>query len=160
MNKYAAQTSVSSENSRNEIERTLKRYGATQFAYGWKERDAAIGFAMKGKQIRFILPLPDRTDKEFTRTEARGSVRSPEAQERVYEQAVRQRWRALALVVKAKLEAVESGIAIFEEEFLANIVLPGGQTVGQFMLPQVAEVYKTGRLPQMLPMLEVKGGEE
>lgn len=65
--------------------------------------------------------------------------------------AERQRWRALALVIKAKLEAVEAGITEFEEEFLAHIVLPNGGTVGQFMLPQVATAYETGQMPPLLP---------
>lgn len=56
----------------------------------------------------------------------------------------------MALVIKAKLEAVEAGIAAFEEEFLAHIVLPNGSTVGQFMMPQIAAVYETGRMPPLL----------
>ena len=34
--RYAAQTEVSSDRSRAEIERTLRKYGATAFAYGWE----------------------------------------------------------------------------------------------------------------------------
>ena len=55
------------------------------------------------------------------------------------------------MVIKAKLEAVESGISIFEEEFLAHLVLPDGKTVGQFMLPQVEAAYETGKMPKLLP---------
>jgi len=40
--KYAQHTSVSSERSRMEIERTLKRYGAKAFIYGWEEKHAKI----------------------------------------------------------------------------------------------------------------------
>jgi hypothetical protein len=68
-------------------------------------------------------------------------------------QATRQRWRALALVIKAKLEVVESGISIFEDEFMANIVLPGGDTVGDFRRLQIAEAYRIGKAPDVLPML-------
>ena len=67
--------------------------------------------------------------------------------------ACRQTWRALALVVKAKLEAVDAGITVFEEEFLAHIVLPDGRTVGQFTLPQVESAYLTGKMPKLLPGL-------
>lgn len=35
----------------------------------------------------------------------------------------RRRWRALLLGIKAKLEYVQSGIATFDEEFLAHIVI-------------------------------------
>jgi hypothetical protein len=70
----------------------------------------------------------------------------------MWEQACRQRWRALNLVVKAKLEAVESGIATFEDEFLAYTMLPGGATVGQWLTPQLDEVYRRGDLSSVLPL--------
>lgn len=119
---YAKDTAVSSEKSRAEIERTLARYGASSFAYAWDQEKAMVGFEMNGFRLRFLLPMPNRDD--FRYTPARRTLRSPAQQEKAYEQPVRQKWRALALVVKAKLEAVEVGIAIFEEEFLANIILP------------------------------------
>ncbi len=70
-----------------------------------------------------------------------------------WEQACRQKWRALYLVIKAKLEAVESGISCFEDEFLANIVLPDGSLVGNFMRPQIEQVYSSGNMPALLPMM-------
>lgn len=151
MTRYAASTEVSSSRSRDEIERTLERYGADQFLYGWQADNAVVGFRMNGRQIKFVLPLPAKNEKRFTHS-SRGA-RTPEAALKDWEQATRQRWRALALVIKAKLEAVESGIAIFEDEFMANIVLPGGETVGEWMRPQIAEAYRIGAAPALLPML-------
>lgn len=121
--------------------------------YGWQGNKALVGFQMNGKQIKFVLQLPDKNDREFTHTPTRGNRRSQEQQEAAYEQAVRQRWKALALVIKAKLEAVESGITIFEDEFLAHIVLPDGRTAGEYMVPQIEEAYRTRQMPPMLPML-------
>jgi hypothetical protein len=151
VSRYAEQTDVPSERSRAEIERTLARYGAAQFMYGWDRTTAIIAFELADRRIRFRLTLPDRDDAAFTRTPARGTKRSDAHAERAYEQAVRQRWRALALVIKAKLEAVESGITEFEDEFLAHIVLPDGATVGEHLLAQVADAYRTGRMPPLLP---------
>jgi hypothetical protein len=151
--RYAESTSVSSEKSRNEIERTLTRYGAKGFLYGWQDESAVIAFDMAGRKVKFILPLPDRTLKEFTHTPNRGNRRTRQAADEAYEQAVKQRWRALALVIKAKLEAVESGITIFEDEFMAHIMLPDGQTVGSWMRPQIAKAYELGSMPPLLPAL-------
>ncbi len=151
--KYAEQTTVSSERSRAEIETILGRYGASSFAYMWQGTTALILFEYNGKRIKFMLRLPSRDDKAIKCTPERGTVRSREAQEKAYKQAVRQKWRALTLVIKAKLEAVESGISVFEEEFMANIVLPNGQTTGEYMLPQINEAYRLGEMPPMLPML-------
>lgn len=152
MNRYAAQTSVPVEKSRGEIERTLARYGASSFMYGWDQDTAIIGFIVAAdgerRQVRFKLPLPDKNDREFTH-HARGR-RTESETERRWEQASRQRWRALNLVVKAKLEAVESGIATFEEEFLAYIMLPDGETVGEWIAPQLDEAYAIGVMPNAL----------
>lgn len=153
--RYAADTSVSSESSRGEIERTLSRYGANQFMYGWGEHEgqevAIVGFRAHERQIRFHLVLPDRNSREFTHTPARGNRRSDAESIKAYEQAVRQRWRALALTIKALLEAIEVGILTFEEAFLAHIMLPDGSSVGQTVLPKVAEAYDTGSMPSLLP---------
>lgn len=154
MSQFAKNTSVSSERSRAEIEKTLRRYGADQFVSGWNADQAVIGFTMNNRQVKFVLPLPDR--KQFRFTEARRQVRSDEAQDRAYEQAIRQRWRALGLVIKAKLEAVELGIAVFEDEFLANIVLPNGATMGAWARPQIEQAYESGHMPALLPQLEDK----
>lgn len=151
MTRYAAETTVSTEASRMEIERTLRRYQADQFLYGWQEESAVVGFRMHGRQIKFVLAMPSRNDREFTHS-SRG-IRAAEVAAKAWEQACRQRWRALALVIKAKLEAVESGISVFEDEFMANIVLPDGQTVGNFMRPQIALAYDRGHMPSLLPQL-------
>jgi hypothetical protein len=81
-----------------------------------------------------VLPMPDRA--QFTRTET-GRARAASAVDAEYDKAVRQRWRALALVVKAKLEAVDSEITTFEDEFLAHTVLPSGRTVSEEIMPSV-----------------------
>jgi hypothetical protein len=151
MSAYAASTDVSSARSRDEIERTLQRYGADQFLYGWQDDAAMVGFRMEGRQIRFLLAMPSKDERRFTH-HSRGA-RAPDAALREWEQAVRQRWRALALVIKAKLEAVQSGISEFEDEFLANIVLPDGKTAGGWLRPQIAEAYRVGSMPPLLPML-------
>ena len=153
MTQFAAKTSVSVSQSKAEIETILQRYGAAQFMSGWDQSNAVIGFTMpigdQFRQVRFVLPMPDRNDRAFTH-HSKG-MRTGDAAHAQWEQACRQRWRALALVIKAKLEAVESGISIFEDEFLANIVLPDGKLVSHHMRPRIASAYKTGQMPPMLP---------
>lgn len=150
MARYAEKTIVPSEKSRNEIEATLRRYGATSFAYGWSGDNAQIGFHLGNRAIRFNLPMPDRGADEFRYTPSRRIRRSPAEWEAAYQQAVRQRWRGLALVIKAKLEAVEAGITTLEEEFLAHIALPSGATVGEWLHPQLDQVYSDNRMPALM----------
>jgi hypothetical protein len=150
--KYAEGTVVTVDKSRTEIERTLERFGATAFAYGWSSDHLAsvVSFEAQDRRVRFTLPMPDRSAREFTHT-GRGVRRTEQAMRDAYDGELKRRWRALALVVKAKLEAVATGIVTFEEEFLAHIVLPSGQTVGEYTAPQLAEVYGSGEMPALLP---------
>lgn len=156
MTRYAQGTTVEVSKSRAEIEKTLARYGASSFMYGWDHQGAMIAFVVTTdagqRQVQFLLPLPSREDRKFTH-HSRGARTASEA-ERLWEQACRQKWRALNLVVKAKLEAVESGIATFEGEFLAYIMLPDGQSVGQWFQPHLAEAYDKHLMPpSVLPAL-------
>ncbi|MEN6425194.1 MAG: hypothetical protein ABFE13_07515 [Phycisphaerales bacterium] len=158
MTRYAENTSVSVERSRAEIEGTLQRYGASRFMSGWDEERAYIAFLYHDRAIRLTITLPDRG--QFDRTPHRNRRRSSEEAARAWEQACRQQWRAMALVVKAKLEAVQAGIATFEDEFLAYTVLPEGRTVAQWLQPQMQTLIETGRMPQMLlPPADVAAGE-
>jgi hypothetical protein len=136
--KYAAGTQVSSEESVAEIQRTLRRYNAQSFMYGYEGTTARVGFKLSALTILIELSLPDPDDRELTLTPTTRRPRSPESRRDAYEQAVRQRWRALALVVKAKLEAVDSGISTVEKEFLSFIVTADGRTVGERVIPQLA----------------------
>lgn len=133
---YAVKTRVPAERTKAEIEALLRKHGADSFFSGWGKDKAFIAFRMETRNVKFELPIPD--DRSSYSSEDRRM------------QVIRSRWRALLLVVKAKLEAVESGITTFEEEFLAHIQLPDGQTVGQWMKPQIAEAYSSGQMPLML----------
>ena len=59
-------------------------------------------------------------------------------------------WRALVLIIKAKLECIESGLSTVEEEFLASVVLPNGKTVGSYVAPALAKAYDSGQMPRRL----------
>lgn len=150
MSRYAEGTEVTAEKSRAEIERTLQRYGCEAFMFGWEGNHALLQFKAKERFVRFTLTMPDLS--EFRMTD-NYRTRNQAAQEKARDAEIRRRWRSLALGIKAKLDAVESEIATFEDEFMANIVLPDGQTVGQFMEPQIEEAYATGIMPSMLPAL-------
>lgn len=153
MAKYAAKTEVSEEKSRSEIESILRRYGADAFSYGWEENRAVIAFRAHNRHIRFEVSMPARDDESITTYLDRHGYkqfRTDSAAETHYYQARRQRWRALALVVKAKLEAVEAGISEFENEFLGHIVMPDGRTVAEHILPKIEAAYIEGKMPTLM----------
>ena len=113
-----------------------------------------IGFVINSKSVKFVLPLPSKTDKKFTHWRpGNGYYEKPRTAEKAlaaWEQACRSKWRALCLCVKAKLEAVESGITSFEAEFLAHFVMPNGQTFGAYAIPQIEEAAQSGRMPALM----------
>lgn len=138
---YASETEVPIERSKAQIEGLLIKYGAEGYHTGWQAATTddpgwdAIEFLWKGKQIRFRLPRPTASDRAFV--DKYGMRLGGTKLQKAMDQKNRQRWRVLYLVVKAKLEAVEAGIAIFEEEFLSFIVTASGKTVGEVLLPRL-----------------------
>jgi len=150
MTKFAANTTVAVSKSKMEIENILCKYGATGFMSGWNSEKAMIAFEMCQRRIVFNVPMPNINSDDI-RLDGRGRIRDDSQIEKAYDQAQRQRWRALLLVLKAKLEAVESGITEFEDEFLAHIALPDGSTAGEWMKPQIAIAYKSNTMPALLP---------
>lgn len=147
---YAEKTSVSALKTKADIEALVQRYGADQFISGYRDDIVVIGFSMAGRQIKLFLPLPDKNNREYWYTPGRGQRRSDKAAYEAWEQACRSRWRALYLVIKAKLEAIEAGISTVEREFLYDIVLPDGRTAGEWLAPQIEEAYQTKQMPPML----------
>ncbi len=133
--RYAEGTAVPIEKSRLEIEALLRKHGAVGIATSWDKDRYALLFDLKKRRVRFDIPAPDpKTYRDTKRWEAEE----------------RRRWRALLLIVKAKLELVASGDADFEAEFLAHLVI-GGQTVAERLLPHLEEAAASGVLPPLLP---------
>ena len=154
--KYATNTGVSVAKSRDELERVLHRYGATGFGYVNQGTRVAVEFQCwpdgeTPRRVRFLMELPDPDSREFTHTPSQGHRREIGKQQVLWEQACRSKWRALVLVVKAKLEAIEAGISTFDEEFLAHLLTADGRTVYQHARDQMASIEQGGSslmLPQ------------
>lgn len=134
---YAKTTKVPIPRSQAEIQKILGKHNATAFAFAETKDKAMVQFEMSGKRIKFLLP---------TFVQDRGSS------EQVTAQKNRSRWRGLVLAIKAKLECVESGITTLEQEFMAHIVLPNGNTVGDVVLPEIENSYREKEMPLLLGM--------
>lgn len=130
---YAARTKVPVEKTKMEVEALLARYGADRFAYFTEGTKAIIVFEVQKRRVRFDLPFEKEGVSETAQRHRR------------------ERWRALLLCVKAKLESVSSKIETFEEAFLAHVVMPDGRTVHEHTAPRIAEIAKGGELKPLLP---------
>ena len=129
---YGSGTRVEIHRSRSELERVLNKYGADEVLFVEADAGASIQFAMQGRYVQLALPLPDPQHARFTHTPS-GKSRTVAAQERAYEQALREHWRSLVVAVRGKLQSVESGISTFDQEF------------ERFLVPHFAEEKKRGR---------------
>ncbi len=153
--KFADKSKVPSMVSEGEIKTMILRAGGRNVFTGQGDAEAVITFELMGRRIMFQLPLPELA--HFIEKEVRGKKVSTTAdqQHRLWEQACRSKWRGLVLTVKAKLVSVEMGVELFEEAFLAQIVVPGAnggkaERFGKVAIKAIAEAYTGGKLPPLL----------
>jgi hypothetical protein len=146
---FATSTTVPVEKSRAEIERLLSQHKCQKFMAGVDHdlHRATVQFQAHNRIVKFEIALPNPADPKYRKIKNSYLQRTASGVTKIVAQEERTRWRALLLVIKAKLEAVESGIATFEDEFLAHVLLPNQQTVAEYVGPMVAEIYETGRMP-------------
>lgn len=153
---YAKDTSVSVEKSRAELDKLLSAHGATQRLIGVDDVAgiAFAGFSLGGRQVRVRVPLTTVRDIEKG-PKPRTWFSKREDQRRAWvrdelEQRHRTRWRALLLLTKAKLEAIQMGVSTVEREFLADVSLPDGRSVHEALAADLERAYLTGAPPRLL----------
>jgi hypothetical protein len=160
---YATGTEVNVERSQVDIERLVKSKGAQRFYRGSDEERAMIAFELANRKIMFELSLPQPADFATVKVGRRTAKATPQQTERMIEQALRSRWRALMLCVKAKLVSVETGIETIEEAFLAQIIVPTddgrARRFSQVAKAAIENSYKTGRPVDFGGMLALPSGE-
>ncbi|NLS26219.1 hypothetical protein S2M10_12000 [Sphingomonas sp. S2M10] len=139
---YAERTEVAFERSIAEIVGMLRRAGAASIAQVEEPRQFTIQFVLDERLVRFRVDLPTLDDAPTT--DGRGSRLNATRREAKVGQVIRQRGRALMLVIKAKLESVESNVETFEQAFLANVVMANGETVYDRLAEPIAREYRLG----------------
>lgn len=124
---YGEHTKVPFPKTVSDILVMLRKAGAEQVGQFEESQRLTIMFRMNERQVRFRITWANNSDREQ-----------------------RQRGRALFLVIKAKLESVESQVETFEEAFLPNVVMANGQTVYERVAEPIALEYKAGTVQPML----------
>src|SRR6185295_5555053 len=108
--------------TRQEIQDLVTRHGASAFGYAETPEKVSLSFRLEDWVIRVDVPTVSRKDRAVQYTPG-GQWRDEQRQAHEFEQLKRQRWRATLLVVRAKLEAIESGIMDVATAFLGDIVV-------------------------------------
>ena len=146
---YAEGTSVPVEKSLGEIVALVKKHGAQRVAQAEDVGAISVWFFLNDRMLRFRVKLP--TMEEMPTRDGRNSILSDKQRNDRAAAACRQKARALLLVIKAKLESVESNVETFDEAFLPNIVMSDGMTVMERIREPLALEYQTGKaFPMML----------
>lgn len=148
--RFAEGTKVAIETTRAELEKALRAYGADTIVMGWDGPVSTIAFRVRGRHVRYTIERPSHAES-IVREYPSGKSRPAHLYAEAIAAEHRRRWRALLLIVKAKLELVASGDADFEDEFLAHTMLPDGTTVGEWIEPQLDQAYQSGHMPGLLP---------
>ena len=148
---YAEGTTVAFEKSVMEIMTLIRRAGAEQIGQMEDLRFFAVQFTLGDRMIRFRVPFPLLDN--MPQYDGRRSRLTDVQRAAKLEQHRRQRGRALMLVIKAKLESVESGIETIEQAFLANVVMADGKTVYERIAEPIAVEYQEGRPNATLGLL-------
>lgn len=133
--RYARDTYVRVDKSMSDLRKVTLRYGAKEFGVFDGETSCGVIFTFKDIRVKIALVLPT---PEETRKNIAGAVMGATQAKQAHEKAIRQRWRALVLVVTAKLEAVESGIETVEQAFMPYLVMSNNHTLGEMVLPQIS----------------------
>lgn len=138
--KYAENTKVDSATTQNQIRKLLEQHGTVDgFVVGEQGGIAVLSFHMKDRRLTFRMAIP------------RAPYGAPDRQNAAAMQEHRRMWRSLLLCIKAKLESVRSGIESFEHAFLAQTVLPTGETMGEYADRAIPQALEGRPLPPLLP---------
>lgn len=134
---YATGTEVPVERSLGEVKKLILRYGAESFAYQETSSDIKIAFVLKHLAVQMSVDFPGID--EFRKTPT-GRARDSNAAWAERDKECKRKMRSLAAVIKAKFIAIDDGVATVEQEFLPYITLPDGRSIGDCLIPQLAEI--------------------
>lgn len=137
--KYAEGTKVDIATTQSQIRKLLEQHGTVEgFAVAEQGRISVLSFHMKDRRITFRMATPPAPYNATQR--AQDAAR----------QETRRLWRSLLLCIKAKLESVRSGIESFEDAFLAQTVLPSGETMGEYAARAIPQALEGRTMPPLI----------
>jgi hypothetical protein len=139
--RYAQETTVSVTKSQQELSMLLQKAGADQVLLAWDSmQGTGVRFRMGGRFAQLMVPPPgEKRLRELKNWRPRWSTQE------LLDQEQRRSWRALILLVKAKLEAIAAGITTAEREFMPDLLMEDGRRLEEWALPTL----ESRRLPAL-----------
>jgi len=124
--RYAEGTKVTVESSRGEITGILAKHGVERMGWSSEPLMDQLVFELSGGTYRLTMTKP-------TITEIRRLYPNAYDEDAKVAGEWRRRWRANVLLLKAKLEFIESGDTTIERELLPYRVLKDGKTIEEMI---------------------------
>jgi hypothetical protein len=153
---YAKGTTVDVSKSRAEIDHVLVKNGASSVGI-LNDSDkavAVVAFTIRGAKFRLEIPMPLMAEVEKVPRPRQWSywdeTRRSAWKRSELSQLERERWRAVLLLIKSKLEIVRIGLSSVEREFMADLVLPSGQRAEAFFAEAIRRGLEGGDASPML----------
>ena len=125
--RYAEGTKVSAESSRGEITGILAKHGVARMGWMADPDGDQLMFELAGGQYRLAITKP-------TMAEVRRDYPNAYDPQAKLDGEWRRRWRANVLLLKAKLEFIDSGDTTIERELMPYRVLKDGRTLEQALV--------------------------
>lgn len=131
MAKYAENTTVSVEKSKDDVKELITKHGGTIIFMGFREPSGlGVRFCISDFMVDYFI-APNVVDRYKM------------------DQEIRQKWRALFITLKSKFVAIDENLEKVEEAFMAHLLLEEGSgtylpvTAGNKFLPQIRETKMT-----------------
>lgn len=143
--RYAEGTTVGIDATLTSIRKLLLGAEATHYAFIEGPDYGGVQFALRGLHYKFLVKRPTWTDLYDRYRDPRRVDQS-----RAVEDEWRRRWRARLLWLRAMLEFAEVEPEMFAEAMLGSLVLPDGQRLAEWSIPQVEAAYSGGKMPPLM----------
>lgn len=135
--RYAEGTTVSVDRSRAELRRILVNHGVLRLAWASEPAGDIIQFEYGGQLFRLRVAYPTAGDLATTRR--------PRNLRAALEAEWRRRWRAIVLLIKAKLEFADGETTSLFRELLPYAVLTDGRTLEEAVVSSDGPFLLAGR---------------
>ena len=142
-----SQTTVRVENSQAELTRELAKYGIYMVQHTQTDNVFSLAFQVEIEEVD--RPITVRVDVPYQRKN--------DEEDKFGFREQRRKYRVLFFYVKGLLVAWDGGLKAFMDIFMAHMVLPGGRTISQDLLPKYQMAIESGELPEVRL---ITGGEE
>ena len=144
--KNYSQTTIRVENSQADITRELSRYGIYMVQHTQTNNVFSVAFQVQLEDVK--KPVTVRIDVPYKREE--------DTEDNFGWKKQRIKYRTLFFYVKGLLNSWDNGLKAFMDIFMAHIVLPGGRTISQDLLPKYQMAIDEGKLEdiKLLPGAE------